>query len=147
MALRLYSRRAKAGAKYFVDKTPRYHVISAEIMRLFSDAHFIFLWRNPLAIIASIIETWGKGRWNLYEFDFDMFDGLERLVATCCQAGDRACSIRYEDLVGEDPVGRQRLFRHLKLESDASQSRQFSAVTLSGRMGDQTGSGVYLAIT
>jgi hypothetical protein len=43
LALRLYRLRAKAGTQYFLDKTPRYHVISAEIVRLFDDARFVFL--------------------------------------------------------------------------------------------------------
>jgi Sulfotransferase family len=147
LALRLYTRRAPRGARYFIDKTPRYHIICAEIMRMFDGGNFVFLWRNPLAIIASIIETWGRGRWNLYEFEFDLFDGLEHLVAACRQAGDRACSVRFEDLVGEDPKARQRLFAYLKLGFDDSLTGTFTNVSLTGRMGDHTGSGRYFALS
>ncbi len=143
LALRLYRARAHVGAKYFVDKTPRYHVIAPEIVELFPDARFVFLWRNPLAIISSIIETWGAGRWNLYEFEFELFDGLENLIAARLHAGPQACSVRFEDLVGEQPEARQGLFRQLGLEFDAVQAGRFSAVQLAGRMGDKTGVGRY----
>lgn len=147
LALRLYRRRAGPNARYFVDKTPRYYVISSEIMRLFPEALFVFLWRNPLAIIASIVETWGRGRWNLYEFDFDMFDGLEGLAATYGAAGDRAWSVRYEDLIAEGAEARERLFAQLGLAFDEARTAEFSRVALTGRMGDQKGIGAYSALS
>lgn len=147
LALRLYARRSRPGARYFLDKTPRYNVISGEIVHLFPDARLVFLWRNPLAIVASIIETWGRGRWNVYEFEFELFEGLERLVAACSAAGERACSVRYEDLVSGDPAHWQRLFRHLDLDFDQSQLDQFSEIGLPGRMGDQTGRKMYTTLS
>ena len=147
LTLRLYKRRAKAGTRYFLDKTPRYHVISAEILQLFDDARFVFLWRNPLAIVASLIETWGKGRWNLYEFEFDMFDGLERLVEACNAAGERACSVQYEDLAAGNGEAWARLFGYLGLEFDVNQLSLFTEVQLPGRMGDQTGKKAYSGLS
>jgi Sulfotransferase family len=147
LALRLYARLAGPNARYFVDKTPRYHVLASQIMRMFDDAHFVFLWRNPLAVISSIVETWGHGAWNLYEFEFDLFDGLASLTAACLDAGNRALSIRYEDLVGEASDARERLFAHLELGFDDSRTGTFKTVTLAGRMGDHTGSGRYFALS
>lgn len=139
LALRLYRERAGAGAQFFVDKTPRYHVIAGDILRMFEDARFIFLWRNPLAIVASMIEGWGRGRWNLYEFEVDLYDGLEALVAAQQAAGDRAISVRFAELVDQSPEARDRIFAFLGLESaDADPERQIQ-VQLDGRMGDQTG--------
>jgi len=147
LALRLYARSAKGKARFFVDKTPRYHVISAEILRLFPDGKFVFLWRNPLAIISSIVETWGKGRWNIYEFDFDLFDGLAALVEACRVAGDRACSVQFEDIIGEGSEARQRLFSHIGLEFEDARTAEFSSIQLAGRMGDHTGIGIYFALS
>lgn len=146
-ALRLYTRRCKSKPRYFVDKTPRYHVLAPDIMRLFPDSPIVFLWRNPLAIIASIIETWGKGSWNLYEFDFDLYDGLEGLISATKQADSRVCTVRYEDLVGADPTTRERLFKHLGLTYDDSLAAEFSNVRLTGRMGDQSGVRRYLELS
>ncbi len=145
--LRLYERRSHENARYFLDKTPRYHLVSAEIMRLFSDARFIFLWRNPLAIVASIIETWGKGRWNLFEFEIDMFEGLDRLVATYRESPDRAYSIRYEDLTAGGAAAWEKLFGQLGLRFDEAQMARFDEVSLPGRMGDQTGRKAYDALS
>jgi hypothetical protein len=146
-ALRLYTRKSRSNARYFVDKTPRYHVLAADIMRLFPESPIIFLWRNPLAIIASMIETWGQGRWNIYEFDFDLYDGLDGLMAGLQQADSRVCSVRYEDLVDSDSATRQRLFGHLGLEYVDSMAAGFSNVRLAGRMGDQSGSRKYDALS
>lgn len=143
--LRLYARRARPGAKYFLDKTPRYHTVASEIVRLFPDAPCIFLWRNPLAIIASMIETWGHGRWNLYYFDIDLFDGLAKLVEVqrkllAQQRGaGNVCAVRFEELVAGSNDEWQRLFTSLGLEFDEAQLSQFKDVQLQGRMGDPTG--------
>lgn len=139
LALRLYARRAGPSARYFVDKTPRYHVIASDIVRTFDEARFIFLWRNPLAVVASMIEVWGQGRWNIYEFEFDLFDGLAGLISARRQAGDRAISVRYRDLVAESPEARARVFDYLGLDSDEARPDEQHKVVLTGRMGDQAG--------
>ncbi|NBC82494.1 MAG: sulfotransferase, partial [Bacteroidetes bacterium] len=57
-------------AVYFIDKTPRYSLISDKIIDLFNDeAKYIFLWRNPLSVASSMIESWGGGKWNLYKYE------------------------------------------------------------------------------
>ncbi len=143
LVLKLYRERAGPDARYFVDKTPRYHVVSADIVRTFDDARFIFLWRNPLAIVASMIEVWGHGRWNAYEFAFDLFDGLEGLIEAQELAGDRAISFRYRDLVSEPPETRARIFAHLGLQIDDAQPENQQDVRLTGRMGDHAGAQAY----
>ena len=50
------------GERYFLDKTPRYHLVVDEIMELFPDAKFIFLWRHPLAMAASVIDRSARGQ-------------------------------------------------------------------------------------
>ncbi len=139
LALRLYRDRAPPDARYFIDKTPRYHVISGDIVRAFGTGKFIFLWRNPLAIVASMIEGWGHGRWNAYEFEFDLYDGLEGLIKGQRLAGDRAVSIRYSELVARAPEARARLFAHLGLQIDEADLDAQQDVQLTGRMGDQSG--------
>jgi hypothetical protein len=143
MMLRLYRRRAGRSARFFVDKSPRYHVISPEVARIFPDAKFIFLWRNPLSVISSLIETWGAGRWNIYEFGFDLYEGLPALVAACEAAGPRACSVRYEDIVDESSGALARVFEYLGLEYDMERTRQFAGVQTSGTMWDPVGTRRY----
>ena len=65
-ALDLYGQAADADARYFLDKTPRYHLIAEELPALIPQGKLIFLWSNPLAMLASIAETFGRGRWVSY---------------------------------------------------------------------------------
>ena len=65
-ALQLYEKSAgKKKAAYFLDKTPKYHFIVDDIMQLFPEGKMFFLWRNPLSVIASIMQTWGNDAWNI----------------------------------------------------------------------------------
>jgi len=139
MIERLYRRRAGSQARFFLDKSPRYHVISGEIVKAFPDAKFVFLWRNPLAVISSFIETWGAGRWNIYEFEFDLYEGLAALVAARQAAGARACSIDYESVVNEASGAMARVFEYLGLDYDAARTRRFVDVQTTGVMWDPTG--------
>lgn len=137
--LRLYERASDESTKYFLDKTPRYHLIIEEILRVFPDAKYVFLWRNPLAIVASIMETWGNGHWNLYKWKVDLFDGLESLVSTFEKRSDLICSVRYEELVSGSDVEWKKLFQHLGLHFEPELLSRFGEVELRGQMGDSDG--------
>jgi len=143
MALRLYRARAGGQARFFVDKTPRYHVLASDIVRLFPDGRFIFLWRNPLATISSLIDTWGKGRWNVYEYEFDLFDGLPALIRARELAGERGCSLQFRELVDKSSGAIPRVFGYLGLGFDATRSASFATVQLPGGMWDPTGTRLY----
>jgi hypothetical protein len=139
LILRLYARAAKGETKYFLDKTPRYHLVVEDVMRLFPKGRFIFLWRNPLAVVSSIIETWGKGIWNLYGYKVDLFKGLANLVAAYQKNKPRVCSMRYEDLIN-DPERQWRLiFDYLGLTFDQQLLSKFNKTQLTGGLGDSNG--------
>ena len=140
--LDLYTKAADPGTTYFLDKTPRYHFILPEIDRLFPDARLIFLWRNPLAVVASICETWTRGRWTVDRWKADL-DGLISLVDAFGDIGDRALGINYEALVG-DPLGTwPSVFSYLGLPFEPDVLTSFADVALSGSMGDPTGVHAY----
>jgi hypothetical protein len=143
MALKLYRGVSPDGTRYFLDKTPRYHLIVDEILAAFPEAKFIFLWRNPLAVAASMIETWAGGRWNLYRHKVDLFDGLENLVAACEANADRVCAVRYEDLVADPETSWRKVFDYLDLNFDGSTLENFGKVELKGRKGDPSGTRGY----
>lgn len=144
-ALRLYESAAGEGARYFVDKSPSYCFVAAEIMRLFPEARFVFLWRNPLSIVSSIIETWEPWRPTL--FREDLFVGLPRLIATYAANRDRAIAIRYEDLIGGEDRRWRELLRYIGVEFDPSALSRFAEIDLVGRMGDPTGPSMYSRLT
>lgn len=145
-AMRLYSQVADADAQYFLDKSPPYCLVSEDIMQLFPEGKFIFLWRNPLSIIGSIIETWQNGRWHPAMFRSDLFIGLPRLVEAYSGNAANSYAARYEDLVlGEDAHWRP-LMRYLGMEFNPETITEFSSIGLRGRMGDPTGTKQYKSL-
>jgi Sulfotransferase family len=51
----IYASTSKDGSVYFLDKTPRYYMIIPEIVELFPEAKFVFLFRNPVHVYASML--------------------------------------------------------------------------------------------
>lgn len=146
-ALRLYQRRTPPGTRYFLDKTPRYHLIVEEILELFPDARFIFLWRNPLSVIASMLDTWHRGHWYLYFFKVDLYDGFERLFRAFSAAFDRVIGINYEQLLLEPEPTCRRLCEYLDIPFSTDMIEDFQSVRLEGEMGDPTGVAAYRTLS
>lgn len=91
-----YSKLAK-GNKYFLDKTPRYHLILDNLYKIHSDSLFILIFRNPLAICSSIINTWGNGRLNKLYFNWtDIVDGPRNLIR---ESESSKIILSYEELL------------------------------------------------
>lgn len=86
--------------KYFLDKTPLNYLIIPEIFSMFPNAKYIFLLRNPLAVLYSILDTWVGNDWyrlsfhkrNLLEAPFRLLEGIELL-------GKNANVINYERII------------------------------------------------
>jgi hypothetical protein len=153
LALRLYESAARAqerdadggaaspgggGARYFLDKSPSYYLIAEEVMRTFPEGKFVFLWRNPLSVMASIMETFNEGRWHPTVGRGDLFLGLPRLTAAYRSNRGRAHAVRFEDLLDGDERPWRELMGYLEIEFEPQALRRFSQVRLSGRMGDPT---------
>lgn len=95
--------KAKSNKKYFLDKTPRYYFIIPELRRLFPKAKFIFLLRNPVAVLTSIINTWIKENWfYLYEFKSDLIHAPNLIINGMDDLKDKCHVIRYENII-ENP--------------------------------------------
>lgn len=143
--LRLYEKAAGGEARYFLDKSPPYCLIAEEIIRLFPEGKFVFLWRNPLSIVASIIQTWKP--WHPTLFRSDLFIGLPRLVAAFQAHSAHAHSVRFEDLVDGDARRWRVLTDYLGIDFESDALTRFSKVELNGRMGDPTGVKRYSALS
>lgn len=133
----LYTRSSTDGARYFVDKTPRYHLIVDELLAAFPDAKFIFLWRNPLAVSASMIQTYGKGKWSLYMFMVDLYSGIESLTKAYSENKERALSVSYESLVTDADNDVAKVMSYLGLEGDPGLSSKLKDADI--MWGDRTG--------
>lgn len=138
-ALDLFRKASPAGVHYYLEKTPRNALIAEEIMDIFPNARYLFLWRNPLAIAASMIRTFGRGRWIIYRFEIDLYEGLDQLVRAMSLPVKHKLCLRYEDLLHSPRETLLRLSSLLDLDLDQNILRNFSGVRLHGRMGDPTG--------
>lgn len=140
-ATRLYEHNFEPQHRYFLDKTPPYFLIVDEIFEMFPDAKFIFLWRNPLAVAASLAE-WPQRNWGgLYREN--LFYGLANLINAYQRNAHRAHAVRFEDYVTGDADTWQRLMAYLDLPFRPESLSEFAQVELSGRMGDKHGVTLY----
>lgn len=144
-AVRLYAEHVygklaqEKGASFFVDKTPRYHLIADEIIQAFPDAKFIFLWRNPLAVVSSIVETWEGSYWTPFKFKVDLYKGLAKLIETYEKHSDRSLAVRYEDLLLNPEQTMGKVCEYIGLDFKEEMLSRISSVKFQGRLGDPTG--------
>jgi hypothetical protein len=144
-ALELYARAAPGEVRYFLDKTPRYHLVLDDLFATFPEAKFVFLWRNPLAVVASIIESCSGGGLRLNDYHIDLYLGLANLIRAYEARAERVWAVRYEDLIARPDETWPAVFSYLALDYDPSALTRFQDVLLTGRVGDQIGSRRYAA--
>jgi hypothetical protein len=63
----------------FLEKTPKNSLRVPFFDRIFQDALFVYLWREPRSNISSIIEAWRSGNWMTYN-GLEGFDGPWSLI-------------------------------------------------------------------
>ena len=78
----LYGRAiSETGSRYYLDKTPRYYFIIGDLFRLFPEAKFVFLLRNPLAVLYSVLITRVYGQWaRLSRYRNDLLVAPEKML-------------------------------------------------------------------
>lgn len=141
----LYARLAKNNEKYLLDKTPRYYLIIKEIAKIYPDAKFIFLFRNPLAVAASVVESFNGGRLGDYSHKIDLYLGPGMLAEGYDSVKDRSIVVHYEDLVREPLPALQGICQYLDIPFQEDMLTNFSKVPV-GNFGDQYGSKRFTAL-
>ena len=144
----LYGCCSSESTLYFIDKTPRYHLVVDDILLAFPDAKIIFLWRNPLSIASSMIKTWGKNKWNLYMFYVDLYSGINSL-ANASSHHKNKIDVKYEDLIRSPETEMKRIMKYLGLEYDAGlvdKLKDARTIDAPGR-GDPTGQYKYKGVS
>jgi Sulfotransferase family len=97
----LYNRALEeSGKRFFLDKTPRYHMILPELHRVFPQAHFVYLVRNPIAVLASVIDTWAPEDCVqcIRPFRKDLTEAPRRILEAIRRPGGNSTVVHYEDL-------------------------------------------------
>ncbi len=139
----------------FLEKTPKNALRIPFIQRLFPDARFIFLWRDPRENISSIIEAWRSGGWITYpqlpgwdgpwslllppQWQLQRGHALAEIAAWQWDSANRyICDdlaalprehwtvIRYDELQESAPVTLDRLCAFLGLTVDSSLARRLA---------------------
>jgi hypothetical protein len=129
-----------SGKRLFLDKTPRYYFICDELRRAFPKAKFIFLLRNPLAVLASVLETWVKQDWSILRwYQADLLQA-PRLIATGIREfGDAGIVVRYEEFVSDPTSKVQQLCQRLEVPFHSEMLEYGGHPKPKGSMGDQVG--------
>lgn len=137
-ALRLYrDALGDTGKTIFLDKTPRYYHILPQLQALFPDAQYIFLFRNPLAVLASIIDTWVHSDWlYLAHYRHDLLHAPKRLIEGRDRLGDSATSLRYEDLVTSPDAALKSLCGEIGLNYESRMVQYGNQSMTEWKMGD-----------
>lgn len=144
----LYSKQCKKGEKYFLDKTPRYYLIIDEVLELFPNAKFIFLFRNPIHVYASVVNTWGGKRFRkLYSTYYDIIDGSKLLSAGYERHKEKSISLNYENFVKDPNLELRKIGKYLDIDFDDTILKQFSGQDTKGALGDPTGVHLYASIS
>jgi Sulfotransferase family/Aspartyl/Asparaginyl beta-hydroxylase len=139
----------------FLEKTPKNALRIPFFDRLFPDARFIFLWREPRANISSIMQAWRSGRWRTYPRlegfvlpwslllppGWEEMQGrpLEEIAAFQWQttnltilddlsalAAERWTMVNYDNFLAEPAKNLARLSRFAGLEYDAGLAKRAS---------------------
>jgi Sulfotransferase family len=107
----------ESGKRFFLDKTPRYHMILPELRRVFPQAHFVFLLRNPLAVLASVIDTWAPDDCVhcLRPFRHDLALAPGHMAEAIRRRDGHSVVICYEDLAAEPAPAVALLCKHLRI--------------------------------
>ncbi len=140
----------------FLEKTPKNALRVPFLDAAFPDAQFIFLWREPRANIASIIEAWKAGRWVTYRGLDERADpwslllppgwrairdaSLPKIAAFQWESANRIAlddlalidrarwtTATYEDLIANPRAVIERLTKFAGLGIDAALERQLGA--------------------
>lgn len=137
MAETLYRRLSHTETVFFVDKTPRYHLILDSLVDIFPDAVFIFVLRNPLSVIGSIIEHNGGRISGLVYGAIDVRQGYPNISAAIERSAARTLVISYESLVTKPEADLGDLFGKLGLRKVAISTDKLAPNTFA--RGDRNG--------
>ena len=144
----LYKKHLSNNESYFLDKTPRYYLFIEEIAQLYPDAKFIFLFRDPLQILSSIIQTWGNGRLHkLFASEIDIYQGPQSLLNGYKKLQSSSFLVTYNDLISTPEKTLQDLMNYLELDWQTDLMDDGPLRSLDGFLGDAIGEKEYSNIS
>ena len=145
MADDIYRNLAINNERYVLDKTPRYYLVLEEILKIYPDAKFIFLLRNPLSVAASIVESFNRGRLGDFRHRIDLYLGPGLLASGCEVMHDYSINVHFEELLRNTRPTLEKICSYLDIEFEGDMLNGFSKVPVAS-LGDQFGSREFTTI-
>ncbi len=143
-SLKIYQDLSDDKAVYFLDKTPVYIWVIPEIMKIFPNAKFVFLFRNPIQVFSSVITTFSDSRFKkFYRFKRYLDEGFDLLSEKYEEYKDNSISIKYEDFVKNPEVKLKELLEYLELDHEENMLDAYKRQDLIGRSMDPIGLELY----
>jgi len=128
----------RGNRKYFLDKTPRYYLIAEDLHRLFPEAKFIYLFRNPLDIYDSVIEAFCNDNLRALPGHYmDVTEGFNLLCKSFERYRNNAMGITYEDLCADSENIARKICGYLEIGYHPEMLTHFSEIRFSGTLGDR----------
>ena len=130
----------KHNKHYFLDKTPRYFYIIPELYKLFPRAKFIFLLRNPMAVLASELSTYVQSDWPILGiFKADLLHAPGWILDGIDLLGKNGYVIHYEHFVVDPKNSIEALCDYLQLDFHESMLDYSNTPMPVGRFNDPVG--------
>lgn len=140
MILKNYAH-AKGECRFFLDKTPRYYEILDELLSFFPEAHYIFLKRNPFAVLYSILSRIEREQGYISLADTlgwhrDIVLAPEVLLNFSKRKIDNLYILPYEDFTANPSKYIDELYDFIGLECNENQETIKLNNNLKGSVGD-----------
>lgn len=139
----IYSKLSRMNCRYYIDKTPRYYLIIEEIDKIFPDAKYIFLFRNPLGILASMIDSFWGGDLGDYRHKIDAYKGPDMLSKGFRAVKSKSIAVQYEKLITQPEETIEDICNYLSIPHIRGADSSFKNIFFEGSMGDFIGTKSY----
>ena len=146
MFLYMYERAiSQTNKTFFLDKTPRYYLIIQELLKLFPNAHFIFLLRNPLSVLSSVLRTWRKkiSLFLLSEDKYDLISAPKLILKGIGIAKNNCIVVSYERIVNNPDETISMICEYLGVDYEPSMINLNTHHQTIWKHGDKTGINLY----
>ena len=124
--------------QYFLDKTPRYYYIIDELLNYFPGSKVIILWRNPAAVLSSILKSWIKNDWHrLSEYKDDLLLAPKLMIEAQTKHTKQVYALKYEDLLAHPNDQISSLCKFLEINFEERMLQYGNLLREKWRYGDQ----------
>ena len=141
----VYTKLSGEGTEYFLDKTPRYYKIIAELQAMLPEAKFIVLRREPVAVYASMLNYIGGQMHLLPTWEQDIVEGIPKIGEGLELLSENCHLVDYEKLVVDPEAVVAGVLDYLGLEF--SEGLLNSLARTQVERGDQTGMKKYSTVS